>query len=219
MPSGLRCPAGEVLGLRWLDAAEAQRGRDADREPLPRPVLRKVLEFLSAPLPRAGQAVAAGDWHTCALTAAGRLVCFGRNADGQCSVPEGLDEVLTSVALRGKTTASRSTWLLPGDVVDQSIFHGEAAAVIAPQEAALVSQQRWASAVGHSIATAESIGPMTSSEATPNMHRCLLPSTWVLAKQGMQPVTSLSPGDELAPGRPMHEAVIARNHQESLGVH
>ena len=32
-------------------------------------------------------AVSAGSFHTCAVRADSQIVCFGRNADGQCDVP------------------------------------------------------------------------------------------------------------------------------------
>ena len=40
--------------------------------------------------------VAAGDFHTCAITADGKLHCFGSNDHGQCSVPKHLEHFIVS---------------------------------------------------------------------------------------------------------------------------
>ena len=39
------------------------------------------------------KAVAAGEEHTCAVTTAGQLVCFGNNSSSQCDVPPDLGPV------------------------------------------------------------------------------------------------------------------------------
>lgn len=40
--------------------------------------------------------VAAGEFHTCAVTAKGKLHCFGRNDYGQCNVPKDLENVIAA---------------------------------------------------------------------------------------------------------------------------
>ena len=42
--------------------------------------------------------VAAGYYHTCAVRSDGRLICFGRNGNGQCDVPSDLGPVLAVAA-------------------------------------------------------------------------------------------------------------------------
>jgi len=49
--------------------------------------------------------VAAGDRHTCALQADGKLVCFGDNRYGQCDVPAGVGPVVAVAAGYGHTCA------------------------------------------------------------------------------------------------------------------
>lgn len=43
--------------------------------------------------------VAAGDFHTCAITGDGKLHCFGCNAHGQCDVPKHLEHFVESQLL------------------------------------------------------------------------------------------------------------------------
>ncbi len=251
LPGGHRCAAEELLGLRCIEKGDPQKSAATGREPLPRTVLRKVLEFLSRPPAHVGQAVAAGSQHTCAVTAQGRLVCFGANGSGQCSVPEGLEDVVAvaagdqhtcavtaqgrlvcfgdngsgqcsvpgglsadiAVAARyGHSGVTSSAHISPEGVVDQSIEHAEPPAVIGPDEASRVSEQRWASAVDHSIAAVRSVAPLNASDlpaqTSPNALQCLLPSAHVLTKSGVRLVTSLSEGDELIPGRSGHGATV-----------
>ena len=53
-------------------------------------------------------AVAAGDYHTCAVKSSGQLVCFGWNQDGQCDVPTDLGAVVAVSAGFQHTCAVRS---------------------------------------------------------------------------------------------------------------
>ena len=41
-----------------------------------------------------GVAVACGAYHTCVVRRDGRLVCFGRNGVGQCTVPSDIERVV-----------------------------------------------------------------------------------------------------------------------------
>ena len=45
--------------------------------------------------------VAAGDFHTCAITSDGKLHCFGSNDHGQCNVPKHLEHFIVSQLLSG----------------------------------------------------------------------------------------------------------------------
>ena len=54
-------------------------------------------------------AVAAGDYHTCAVKSSGQLVCFGWNQDGQCDVPTDLGAVVAVSAGLYHTCAVKSS--------------------------------------------------------------------------------------------------------------
>ena len=53
-----------------------------------------VLMQVAAPNLGTVLAVSAGYLHTCVLTTEGQVLCFGRDAEGQCDVPADLGRVL-----------------------------------------------------------------------------------------------------------------------------
>ena len=78
--------------------------------------------------------VAAGSWHTCAVTMERRLVFFGLNALGQCTVPPGLGPV--AVVPAGVVLHELSdTGSVATRTVIQPVPHTEAPAEIDEQEA------------------------------------------------------------------------------------
>ena len=69
----------------------------------------KVLPLLALPPPsKSCTTIAAGLLHTCALQTDGRLVCFGRNSDGQCTPPAELGPVAAVAAGLNHTCALRT---------------------------------------------------------------------------------------------------------------
>ena len=90
---GLVCREVDIHHLVWL-MVDTQRGNPARSPVLTNIFATEVFPFLAFPLE---WSVTAGCSHTCTLTAAGQLVCFGSNLFGQCDVPAGLGAV-TSVA-------------------------------------------------------------------------------------------------------------------------
>ena len=92
LPNGGCCLRESLLGIRFLRQASG-----APSSALPALVWSNVLSYLQAQRP-VGRFISAGLVHTCALTAEGRLVCFGSNGHGQCAVPGGLENVVSVAA-------------------------------------------------------------------------------------------------------------------------
>ena len=84
----------ELSHLCWVITAEQKQER---RESAAKVLAAHVVPFLQLCF-RSGASVAAGGFHTCAVTARGELVCFGGTGDGQCTVPAGLGPVLSAAA-------------------------------------------------------------------------------------------------------------------------
>ena len=98
LPSGLVCWERDLHHLSWI--AVDLRKKDQKQ---PSFFGEAVLQFLA--IPHAQQPVAAGTWHTCAVQADGKLVCFGDNCLGQCDVPADLGPITSVAAGTGRTCA------------------------------------------------------------------------------------------------------------------
>ena len=92
---GRRYLNGELIACRSL-CAYAEKGCASLTSLPPEAVLRHIYPFLGAVNP--GNRCAAGISHSCAITEDGRLVCIGRNEDGECNVPADLGSVRTVAA-------------------------------------------------------------------------------------------------------------------------
>ena len=117
----------------------------------------------------------------------------------------------TSTSLFGPTVVDQTAH----ELVTQEVFHSEPATDIPSNEAAEIIQHQWAGSVqlvrdAPTSAAAVGGAEMANSVlALPEAPECLLPCSHVLTGRGHPwPVTALSPGQELVPGRLVHAAIV-----------